>query len=221
MKSSSPTACAASPPSRPARAPSARPCAPSRRRRRSNWASAGWRTRYAAPPPISTSSMLIPSVPRCRPRMSSPSPLTAGASSCSRRPCGPGPPRQRPAPSKGSPPGSPRARRPTASAWPRWPPSSTLRPCPAPPEDILASTEEKRGHPAPHASGKRVTASVVADLGTVIGQGFAEAQRRSLGALGLSHRTRLPQPPLHLPERREQPEPGQRPAQVQHGGIRG
>ncbi len=53
-----------------------------------------------------------------------------------------------------------------------------VAPVPRTPEDILASSEEKRGRPAPHASGKWVTASVVADMGTVIGQGFAEAQRR-------------------------------------------
>ena len=51
-------------------------------------------------------------------------------------------------------------------------------PVPRTPEEILASTAEKRGHPAPHASGKWVTASVVADMGTVIAHGFAEAQRR-------------------------------------------
>ena len=51
-----------------------------------------------------------------------------------------------------------------------------VEPVPRTAEDVLSSSREHR--PAPHATGKWVTASVVADMDTVVAQGFAEAERR-------------------------------------------
>ncbi len=52
-----------------------------------------------------------------------------------------------------------------------------VEPVPRRPDDILSLPQAPRA-PAPHASGKWVTASVVLDMDAVIAQGFAEAQRR-------------------------------------------
>jgi len=55
-----------------------------------------------------------------------------------------------------------------------------VAPVPRTAEDILPAPDQKneQARRAPHATGKWVTASVVADMGTVIAQGFDEAQRR-------------------------------------------
>jgi hypothetical protein len=55
-----------------------------------------------------------------------------------------------------------------------------VEPVPRRPEDILPlpDTPSSARPPAPHASGKWVTASIVLDMDAVIAQGFAEAQRR-------------------------------------------
>jgi len=51
-----------------------------------------------------------------------------------------------------------------------------VQPVPRTPDDILGSTDQPR--PAPTASGKWLTASVVQDIRTVIAQAFTEAERR-------------------------------------------
>ncbi|MGH9243169.1 MAG: ISKra4 family transposase, partial [Acidimicrobiales bacterium] len=71
-----------------------------------------------------------------------------------------------------------RARNATASAWPRWARSTTSLPCPAPPAAVLASTAGDDPPPAPRATAKWVTASVVEDAAEVIGRVFDEAERR-------------------------------------------
>ena len=55
-----------------------------------------------------------------------------------------------------------------------------VAPVPRTAEDILPALEQKKdkARRAPHATAKWVTASVVADMGTVIAQGFDEADRR-------------------------------------------